>query len=204
MCWRLVKVITGTASAKRSTLWAGTKHCDHGGLFLQNIHHPPDCIHCIAAMQMCRRSRFLPVSVLYWLLLENLFALPRRGEGASPPFWLLLSAPALSQHSVSSSQSPCQQDFTQWPGELQSVAQPHTLPLSPSLSHTHTHRTSTHTQTNTLQLSSPPPPHSPARLVNRHLLDIMCEKSPKACRANAERIATERLLINDQQPQSQV
>ena len=68
--------------------------------------------------------------VLYQLLLENLSALPRQGEGASPPFWLLFSSPALSQHSVSSSQSPCQQDFTQWPGELQSRAQLHT--------HTHT------------------------------------------------------------------
>lgn len=160
MCWRLVKVITGTASAKRSTLRAGTKHCDHGGLFLQNIHHPPDCIHCIAARQMCRRSRFLPVSVLYWLLLENLFALPRRGEGASPPFWLLLSAPALSQHSVSSSQSPCQQDFTQWPGELQSVAQPHTLPLSPSLSHTYTERLPTHRQTHYSFQAPHPHPHT--------------------------------------------
>lgn len=150
--WKLLQElqVQGEAHAE----WE--QNCDHGGLFLQNIQHPPDCIHCIAARQMCRRSRFLPVSVLYWLLLENLFALPRRGEGASPPFWLLLSATALSQHSVSSSQSPCQQDFTQWPGELQSVAQPHTLPLP--LSHIHTHRTSTHTQTNTLQLSSPPPP----------------------------------------------
>lgn len=75
--------------------------------------HPPHSIYCTRRLRdkCVDRSRFLS-----GCLLENLFALPRQGEGASPPFWLLFSAPALSQHSVSSSQSPCQQDFTQWAG----------------------------------------------------------------------------------------
>lgn len=117
--------------------------------------------------QMCWLQQ---IPVLYQLLLENLFALPHQGEGASPPFWLLFSAPALSQHSVSSSQSPCQQDFTQWPGELQSVAQPHSH--TATVSHADTH-TKTHNSLQTHLL------HSPDKLVNRHLMDMMCEQLPK-------------------------
>lgn len=110
--------LAGTNTQSQSVKLHPHKHTSQSPVRLQNIHHttlpaPADYeANVLTAADSCLRC-----------LLENLFALPSQGEGASPPFWLLFSAPALSQHSVSSSQSPCQQDFTQWAGELQCIAQ---------------------------------------------------------------------------------
>lgn len=150
MCCKLVELAGSHPHERRHNHipgMGGFKH--HWGSFAE---HPPHCVQlCPRRLRdkFVDRSRFLSGS-----LLENLFALPRRGEGASPPFWLLLSAPALSQHCVSSSQSPCQQDFTQWAGELQSIAQANT--------HTHTHA-GAHYSLQTRLL------YSPNRLINKHL-----------------------------------
>lgn len=159
MCCTLVKVTTGTLSKRKHTVCRClsrlralqkkketitiTSRVKSLGSFTE---HPPSLRLYIAPVCETNVSTAADscLAVLYQLLLENLFALPRRGEGASPPFWLLFSAPALSQHSVSSSQSPCQQDFTQWPGELQSVAQ-HTH----TQSNCHTHRKHTTVCTHT-------------------------------------------------------
>ena len=159
MCGGPVKVTTGTLRRQTVSPRQPPPQSTHHPS-MTRLHPPPHTHTHPQGTKCVDRSRFfLPVlsSPLLSSFLENLFALlPRQGEGASPPFWLLFSAPALSQHSVSSSQSPCQQDFTQWPGELQSVAQPQPQ------QHTHTH-TNTHSLQTHLRL------HSADRLVNRHL-----------------------------------
>ncbi len=141
MCSRLVQVRMGTSRRRETAHFVLCLRQSVSFLHKSNItitsrvkslssfgEHPPDYTSDAPTgrTNVSTAADSCPACPLPAPFLENLFALPRRGEGASPPFWLLFSAPALSQHSVSSSQSPCQQDFTQWPGELQSVAQQHT------------------------------------------------------------------------------
>lgn len=136
LTWKFQQELWIQRHKKQKTIETESNPGLHHQANLKNIHHtisiaPAHETNVLTTADSCSDS-------LYQLLLENLFALSRQGEGASPPFWLLLSAPALSQPSVSSSQSPCQQDFTLWPRG--------TAKHSPSLScrHTHQQHTKTH------------------------------------------------------------